>query len=103
MSTRCCWTPSARENSGASAYVQPWARPSTRSCLVSTPDATPVLSDLSLDTGSVFVEDSFPYPLPDLFAGSQLVLAGRYRDGGPAVVTLTGDVNGNPRGSATTT
>ncbi len=59
--------------------------------------ATPVLSNLTLDTGNIFVEDSFPYPLPDLFAGSQLVLAGRYRDGGPAAVTLTGDVNGNPR------
>ena len=25
------------------------------------------------------------------------MLAGRYRDGGPAAVTLTGDVNGTPR------
>jgi hypothetical protein len=42
----------------------------------------------------VRVEDTYPYPLPDLFAGTQLVLVGRYRDGGPATVTLEGTVNG---------
>src|SRR5260221_7206766 len=33
-------------------------------------------------------------PLPDLFAGSQLVVVGRYRDQGTATVTLTGLFNG---------
>ncbi|MCB9141799.1 MAG: VWA domain-containing protein [Anaerolineales bacterium] len=87
----------SQENSGVSAYVQPGQAIDEIVSGFYAKVATPVLSNLALDTGSVFVEDSFPYPLPDLFAGSQLVLAGRYRDGGPAVVTLTGDVNGNPR------
>ena len=39
----------------------------------------------------------YPYPLPDMFAGSQLVLVGRYRDGGPTTVTLRGLVNGQEK------
>ena len=37
-----------------------------------------------LTFAGVQVEDIYPYPLPDLFAGNQLIVAGRYRDGGPA-------------------
>jgi len=59
--------------------------------------STPVLADLALDFGGVQVEDVYPSPVPDLFAGGQLVLLGRYRDGGPATVTLTGEVNGQPQ------
>ena len=42
----------------------------------------PVLSDVELDFDGVFVEEVYPDPLPDLFAGTQLVIVGRYRDGG---------------------
>jgi Ca-activated chloride channel family protein len=35
--------------------------------------------------------------MPDLFAGTQLVIAGRYREGGPATITLTGEANGRPQ------
>ncbi|MCB0207563.1 MAG: trypsin, partial [Anaerolineae bacterium] len=59
--------------------------------------STPVLADITLDVDGVKLEDTYPYPLPDLFAGSQLIVTGRYRDGGPATVTLTGDVNGQAR------
>jgi Ca-activated chloride channel family protein len=40
------------------------------------------------------VEQLYPQEMPDLFAGTQLVLTGRYREGGPATITLTGEVNG---------
>jgi Ca-activated chloride channel homolog len=56
----------------------------------------PVLVDLQLEVDDVQVEQIYPNPLPDLFSGTQLVLAGRYREGGPATVTLSGDVNGQP-------
>jgi Ca-activated chloride channel homolog len=56
--------------------------------------STPVLTDISLDFGDAHVEDIYPEPLPDIFAGSQLVVAGRYRAGGPATITLSGKVNG---------
>jgi Ca-activated chloride channel family protein len=56
-----------------------------------------VLSSLALDMGHAQIEDLYPYPLPDLFAGSQLVLVGRYRAGGPITATLRGLVNGQER------
>ena len=55
--------------------------------------SVPVLADLELDFGDVHAEDIYPYPLPDLFAGTQLVMVGRYRRGGPTTLTLTGEVN----------
>jgi Ca-activated chloride channel family protein len=55
---------------------------------------TPVLTDLLLDYGGIRVEQLYPAELPDLFAGSQLVVAGRYREGGPATITLRGTTNG---------
>ncbi|MCO5213422.1 MAG: VWA domain-containing protein [Caldilinea sp.] len=60
--------------------------------------STPVLADLAVDFGpDAHVEELYPFPLPDLFAGQQLVVAGRYRDGGPVEVTLSGQVNGEER------
>jgi Ca-activated chloride channel family protein len=56
--------------------------------------SAPVLTDVKLEVQSVRVEDLYPYPLPDLFAGNQLVIAGRYRQGGPATIRLSGLVNG---------
>ncbi|MGH2551848.1 MAG: hypothetical protein ACRDHN_20870, partial [Thermomicrobiales bacterium] len=39
-------------------------------------------------------EDLYPNPLPDLYAGSQTVIAGKYRAGGPVTIVLHGKVNG---------
>jgi Ca-activated chloride channel homolog len=39
--------------------------------------------------------DIYPDPLPDLFAGSQIIVVGRYREGGAAAVTLRGTVDGS--------
>jgi Ca-activated chloride channel family protein len=56
------------------------------------------LADLKIDWGSVVVNDMYPMPLPDLFAGQQLVLVGRYRTpstgSGFTNVKLSGTVNG---------
>ena len=59
--------------------------------------SSPVLVDVEAAFSGVKVEDLYPYPLPDLFAGSQLVVAGRYRAGGTADLRLVGQVNGQPR------
>ena len=56
--------------------------------------STPVLADVTLEVDGVTVEQLYPADLPDLFAGTQLVVAGRYRQGGPATITLLGDLNG---------
>ena len=59
--------------------------------------STPVLADLELELDGPQVMDVYPQPLPDLFAGSQLVVLGRYSEGGPATITLRGEVNGEPQ------
>src|SRR5690606_39976690 len=47
------------------------------------------------DFGDILVSDMVPSePLPDLFAGSQLIITGRYRDGGATTVTLRGTIDG---------
>jgi Ca-activated chloride channel family protein len=59
--------------------------------------STPVLTGLEIDLGGANAYDLYPDPLPDLFSGEQLVLAGRYREPGTFTVTLTGEVSGEER------
>jgi Ca-activated chloride channel family protein len=83
----------ARNHRGASAYVRPGQSIEEEVSAFYAKVSTPLLADISLDFGRVRVEDTYPYPLPDLFAGTQLVLVGRYREDGPAAITLRGIVN----------
>lgn len=82
------------QHHGASSYVRPGERIDEAVSGFYAKVSTPVLSDITLDFGGIATSDVYPSPLPDLFAGSQLVLVGRYRDTGPATVTLSGTVNG---------
>ncbi|RPI34978.1 MAG: VWA domain-containing protein [Chloroflexota bacterium] len=84
----------AQEHHGASQYVLPGERLDESLSGFYAKISTPVLTNLSLDYGDMPVYDVYPNPLPDLFIGSQIIVVGRYRDGGPVTVTLTGDVNG---------
>ena len=79
---------------GTTSYVRPYERLDEELSSFYTKISTPVLSDISIDYGDIIVEQLYPHELPDLFAGTQLVLVGRYRQGGPAKITLTGDFNG---------
>ncbi len=55
----------------------------------------PVLANVDLAvTGDALVEEVYPFPLPDLFAGEQMVVVGRYRNGGEVGLRITGDING---------
>jgi Ca-activated chloride channel family protein len=87
----------ARDHRGASAYVRPGQRIDEIVSSFYAKVSTPLLADVEIDYGDVWVEDTYPYPLPDLFAGTQIVIAGRYREGGETSVTLTGTVNGERR------
>ncbi|MGB3716469.1 MAG: VIT domain-containing protein [Candidatus Promineifilaceae bacterium] len=79
---------------GATTYVRPGQQIDEAVSAFFAKVSTPVLADISLDFDGIVVEQQYPQTLPDLFAGTQLVLAGRYREGGPATITLTGEVNG---------
>jgi Ca-activated chloride channel family protein len=82
---------------GASDYVRPNEKIDEIVSAFYARVSTPVLSDIAMDWGGITVNDVYPYPMPDLFAGTQLVVAGRYRNGGAATITLKGSVNNAPR------
>ncbi len=83
----------AQQQRGTTGYVRPHERIDEEVSGFYAQISTPVLADVSLDW-DLLVEDTYPHPLPDVFAGTQLILVGRYRDGGPTRVTLTGSVDG---------
>lgn len=58
---------------------------------------TPVLTNIELDFGSLRVEEVYPVELQDLFAGTQLIVAGRYREGGRTDISLSGQLNDRTR------
>ena len=58
----------------------------------------PVLTNPTLKfTGTIRATKLSPAPLPDLFKGEQLVLAGRYSGKGDSAITLEGTIYGTPR------
>lgn len=84
---------------GTSAYVRPEQDIKEEVSGFYAKVSAPVLVDVEALFSGVKVEDMYPYPLPDLFAGSQLVVAGRYRNSGVGELRLTGQVNGQTRAS----
>jgi len=52
--------------------------------------SSPILTNLRLAFEGVEAFDIYPKNLPDLFTGSQIVIAGRYRGQGPGAVRLAG-------------
>ncbi|MFN8420618.1 MAG: VWA domain-containing protein [Anaerolineae bacterium] len=80
---------------GTSVYVRPQENIEDKVSSLYNKITSPVLTDLQLNFGSVMVDDSYPLaPLPDLFAGSSLIVVGRYRGGDKTTITLTGKLNG---------
>jgi Ca-activated chloride channel family protein len=84
----------AQDNRGASSYVRPHENIEEEVSTFYAKVSMPLLADLELEFGDLRVEDTYPYPLPDLFAGTQLVMVGRYQEGGRTDITLSGEVNG---------
>ena len=86
----------ADENRGLVSYVRPEERIDEEVSSLYMKIQTPVLTDVEIDFGEVLVEELYPPEIPDLFAGSQLLLAGRYRlpDGvsGRGWIELTGKI-----------
>ncbi|MGQ9522071.1 MAG: VIT domain-containing protein [Anaerolineae bacterium] len=84
----------AQKHRGSPAYVRPGERIDEAVAAFYARVQAPVLTDISVDFGNVIAEDIYPRPLPDLFAGTQLILVGRYRGNGPVRVRLVGETEG---------
>ncbi|MFH2039839.1 MAG: VIT domain-containing protein [Chloroflexota bacterium] len=83
-----------QEHHGNSTYVKPGDRLDEVLSAFYSKISTPVLTNLSLDFGNLDTYDIYPSPLPDLFAGSQIVVTGRYSGSSTTNITLKGQING---------
>ena len=85
---------------GASAYVRPGERIDEAVRALYRKISAPVLTDLALEFDGVTVYDVYPDTdhLPDLFAGTQLMVLGRYRrESEDSTLSLSGQVEGQLR------
>ena len=87
----------SKDQRGVSAYVQPGEKIDEVVSGFYARVSAPVLVDVALAFDGMQVDDLYPYPLPDLFAGTQLVVVGRYRASGVADLRLSGVVNDRPQ------
>ncbi len=85
-----------RDQHGTGTYVRPTERIDEEVASLYNKISAPVLTNITLETGGLNTGDVYPTtPLPDLFAGTQLTLVGRYRgDASNLSFTLKGQVNG---------
>jgi Ca-activated chloride channel family protein len=84
----------AEQNRGSRDYVEPGEDLELTLSSFYRKVSEPVLADLDLSFGDLSTYDMFPTKLGDLFAGSELVVAGRYRGESHKPVELTGKRRG---------
>ncbi|MBN1260084.1 MAG: VWA domain-containing protein, partial [Anaerolineae bacterium] len=82
----------AENHRGRPTYVEPDERLDEIVSAFYARIQSPLLTDIALDFGAVEVYDTYPQPLPDLYAGAQLIVAGRYTGRGAQAITLTGNM-----------
>lgn len=70
------------------------ADPAVKSFVEKT--ASPVLTDLSVTVTGADGESITPAQVPDVFAGRPITIMGRYNRPGPATITVTGKLGGQP-------
>jgi Ca-activated chloride channel family protein len=88
---------------GVTAYIQPGGDIEQAVGSLAAKVASPVLTDLAISADGVELYDLEPQSLPDLFAGDELVVFGRYRGAGSGerAVTVAGRRNGREERFAT--
>jgi Ca-activated chloride channel family protein len=84
----------ARDGRGSAEYVAPGASVETALGSLAERMRYPALTDLRIVSSPVSFERLAPGEIPDLFAGEELVLVGRYRGQGAGSVVVEGRRNG---------
>lgn len=84
-----------RDLRGTGTYVRPGERIDEKVASLYNKISAPVMTDIELEIdGEIVTEWSYPSTLPDLFAGEQLTLVGRYRgDADDVTIRLKGVVD----------
>lgn len=86
----------AEENGGTSDYVGESEDIEAKVSTLFAKLTHPVMTDPSLEIRNVEVAQIYPQKVPDIFKGTNLMIAGRYRKPGDALVSLTGKIDGQP-------
>lgn len=84
----------AEEGRGYTRYVDPTDDAYEAAEALARDLKTPLLTDIEIDWGDADVTDVRPARLPDLFDGNALRVFARYTQGGPATVTIKGNLRG---------
>ena len=83
-----------RANHGYSDYVRPKEPLEAKISGLYNKVSKPVMTDVKLAFGDVRVRQTYPQELPDLFAGGQILMVGRYEKGGKTTLKVTGMLDG---------
>jgi Ca-activated chloride channel family protein len=81
-------------NGGVSDYVRPGEDLELAVSALYDRIRYPILTDIEVDFGVADVYDTFPRTMPDLFAGHQIVLTGRYRNLAESEIAMRGQTVG---------
>ena len=84
----------AEAHHGTAQYVEPDESLETSLSSFYQKIKTPVLSNVQIAYDGVQVKDVYPRQPKDIFAGTQLLLLGRYKGAGSGNVKISGTVNG---------
>ncbi len=87
----------AEAHHGTAQFVEPDENVETALASFYEKIKSPVLSDVKLAYTGMDVKNVYPRDVKDIFAGSQVLLLGRYKKGGNATIALTGKVNGSEK------
>jgi Ca-activated chloride channel family protein len=82
------------ENGALTEYVKPSEDIEVSVSNLYSQISSPVLTDISLQFSSLSIQQDYPKPIPDLFKGGQLMLAGQYKVTGTTVLQLSGKIGG---------
>jgi len=82
----------AEDTGAVSQYVLPDEDIEVKVSSFFTKISDPVLADVQIDFGKIHVSKMHPKKLPDLFKGQQLIVLGRYDEGGRARAKVEGKV-----------
>src|SRR5579885_319073 len=84
----------AEAHHGTAQYIEPDESLETSLSSFYDKIKNPVLSDVKIAYDNIDVKNIYPRDVKDIFAGSQVLLLGRYKKGGAAKISLSGTVNG---------
>ena len=87
----------AEESDGSSEYVEPSEEIDVKVAALYNRLSHPVLTNCELAFGELRTHSVFPKKVPALFQGSEIMVAGRFREGGTHTVSIAGTLHGKPR------